>query len=80
MIARVDAQPLLLLTSRLREAMETIGTPLPTEVQARIAGLSVEDDEETITAAIQEALDPGSVWQRWPFLRQVKSRLPLVSR
>lgn len=58
MIARVDAQPLLLLTSRLREAMETIGTPLSTEVQARIAGLSVEDDEETITAAIQEALDP----------------------
>jgi len=58
MIARVDAQPLLLLTDRLREAMETIGTPLPTEVQARIAGLSVEDDEAAITAAIQESLDP----------------------
>lgn len=57
-VARVDTQPLLLLTKRLSEALETIGAPLSAEVQAELAKLTVDQDEAMVTATVQRLLDP----------------------
>ncbi|MBL8853417.1 MAG: CehA/McbA family metallohydrolase [Planctomycetaceae bacterium] len=57
-VARVDAQPLLLLTKRLSEALETIGSPLNASATAEIATLAEEPDDAKVTATIQRLLDP----------------------
>ncbi|MBL8892522.1 MAG: CehA/McbA family metallohydrolase [Planctomycetaceae bacterium] len=57
-VTRVDSQPLLLLTNRLMEALETIGSPLSAEVRAELAALTVDQDETQVTATIQRLLDP----------------------
>ena len=57
-IDRVDAQPLLLLTQRLVEALETLGSPLAAEVQLSLAELKQEPDDAKVTVSIQRILDP----------------------
>jgi len=57
-IDRVDAQPLLLLTQRVSEALETIGAPLPAETRAALLELKREPDDAVVTVSIQRLLDP----------------------
>ncbi len=57
-VERVDAQPLLLLTERLGEAMQTIGAPLPEATRTALAAAKGEADAAKLTAAVQAALDP----------------------
>ena len=57
-VARVDAQPLVLLTKRLGEALQTMGSPLSAEQTSALAALNAESDDAKITAAIQRTLDP----------------------
>ena len=57
-IDRVDAQPLLLLTQRLVEALETLGSPLAAEVKLSLAELKQEPDDAKVTVSIQRILDP----------------------
>ena len=55
---KVDAQPLLLLTQRLIEALDVNGTPLPPATKSALAALINERDEAVIAAAVQQHLDP----------------------
>ncbi len=57
-VIRVDVQPLLVLTDRLREALETMGSPLSNESTAVLKSLRDEADEARITLRVQELLDP----------------------
>ncbi len=57
-IERVDAQPLLLLTDRLVEALDVIGAPLDAPVKARLLALKQEADDAAVTRGVQAALDP----------------------
>ena len=57
-VDRVDAQPLLLLTQRLLEALDTLGTPLFAETKASLEKLKSEPDDAKVTASIQQLLDP----------------------
>ncbi len=57
-IERVDSQPLLLLTSRLTEALQTMGAPLSAGQTASLTALNAEADDAKITAGIQRILDP----------------------
>ena len=58
LIDRVDAQPLLLLTQRLSEALDTLGAPLTVETKAALAELKQEPDDAKVTAGLQQLLDP----------------------
>lgn len=57
MAERVDAQPLLLLTQRLSEALVAVGAPLSVETAAGLAALHQETDEAKITGETQRLLD-----------------------
>jgi len=54
----VEAQPLLLHTGRLIEALESVGAPLEAERRARLEALAGETDDAVITRATEAALDP----------------------
>ncbi len=54
----VEAQPLLLHTERLIEALESVGAPLDAERRARLAALAGETDEAAITRGTEAELDP----------------------
>lgn len=57
-IDRVEAQPLLLLTQRLAEALQTLGAPLSAEQTKALDALNSETDEVKITINLQRVLDP----------------------
>ncbi len=57
-VERVDAQPLLLITKRLSEAMQSIGAPLTKEQIETLNTLKNEPSDANITASIQKMLDP----------------------
>ena len=57
-IDRTEAQPLLLLTQRLAEALESMGSPLSAEQTKALDALNAETDEAKITATLQRVLDP----------------------
>jgi len=57
-VERVDAQPLLLITNRLAEAMYSTGNPLTTEQTAAPNTLKNEPSDVRITAKVQQLLDP----------------------
>ncbi len=54
----VEKQPLLAQVSRLQEAMEFIGQPLPPAVREQLADAARQDSAMSVAAAIQRALDP----------------------
>jgi len=58
MVDRVDAQPLLLITGRLAEAMQSIGAPFTAEQMTKLASLKSETNDSQITASVQRMLDP----------------------
>ncbi len=60
-VDRVDAQPLLVLTNRLCEGMQSIGAPFTPEQLAVLKALESEPDDAKITSRIQELLDPMCV-------------------
>lgn len=57
-VERVDAQPLLVITNRLAEAMQSIGAPFTQEQIQTINVLKNEPSDAKITANIQRILDP----------------------
>lgn len=57
-VAKVDAQPLLLITGRLGEALQSIGTPLTQNQLELLTQLKSESNEVQITTKIQQMLDP----------------------
>lgn len=57
-ISRVDAQPLLLLTRRLVEALETNGAPLSAQTKFVLVQLNSEPDDARVTSEVQRVLDP----------------------
>ena len=57
-VTRVESQPLISAVSRLIEAMEYIGTPLPADVVSKLQLLNPGDDDKFVTQRIQELLDP----------------------
>ena len=57
-VERVDAQPLLLITKRLSEAMQAIGAPFTPEQIKTLNELKNEPSDSQITASIQRMLDP----------------------
>ena len=57
-IDRVEAQPLLLLTKRLAEALQSMGAPLSAEQTKTLDALSAETDDAKITTDLQRVLDP----------------------
>ncbi|KAA5538695.1 hypothetical protein FYK55_26645 [Roseiconus nitratireducens] len=57
-VDRVAAQPLLLQTQRLEEALEYIGSPLPPGDVEKLRMLRREPDDKKVTAEIQAILDP----------------------
>ncbi|MES2572227.1 MAG: hypothetical protein V4710_19500, partial [Verrucomicrobiota bacterium] len=57
-VVQVDAQPLLLLTQRLTEALQTMGSPLSADQTSTLTALNTETDDAKITAGIQRVLDP----------------------
>lgn len=58
LVERVDAQPLLVITSRLSEAMQSIGAPLTPEQIETLNLLKKEPSDTKITVSIQRMLDP----------------------
>ena len=60
-VERVDAQPLLLITNRLSEAMQSIGAPFSQEDIKTLNSLKDEPNDAKITASIQRILDPMCV-------------------
>lgn len=56
-VERVAAQPLLVQTNRLAEALDYIGNPLSAEQKPRLQALANEPDEDKIARAIQTLLD-----------------------
>lgn len=54
----VEAQPLLLHTDRLIEAMESVGAPLEAGARARLEALANETNETAITRRTEAELDP----------------------
>lgn len=56
-VERVDAQPLLLITQRLSEALQSIGTPLTAEQMQTLSLLKSEPSDAKITSSIQQMLD-----------------------
>ena len=57
-VDRVDAQPLLLITGRLAEAMQSLGSPFTAEQMTTLASLKSETNDSKITASVQRMLDP----------------------
>ena len=57
-VERVDAQPLLLITNRLAEAMHSTGNPFTPEQTAALNTLKNEPSDVRITAKVQQLLDP----------------------
>lgn len=57
-VDRVDAQPLLLLTRRLVEALDTNGAPLSKETKDALSLLKDAPDDAHVTATVQRLLDP----------------------
>lgn len=60
-VDRVDAQPLLLITNRLAEAMQSIGAPFTMEQIETLKLLKNEPSDSQITDRIQRILDPMCV-------------------
>ena len=58
LVERVDAQPLLLITNRLSEAMQSIGAPFTKEQIETLNTLKNEPSDAKITASIQRTFDP----------------------
>jgi hypothetical protein len=58
MVEKVDAQPLLLLTQRLAQTLQTIGLPLAENQMSQLEGLKVDSEDEGITSKIQQIMDP----------------------
>ena len=58
LVDRVDAQPLLLLTQRLSEALDTLGAPLSAATKSALIELKLESDDAKVTVGIQQLLDP----------------------
>ena len=58
LVERVDAQPLLVITNRLSEAMHSIGAPFTQEQIQTLNVLKNEPSDTKITASIQRMLDP----------------------
>ncbi len=56
--ATVDAQPLLLLTERMSEALDTIGSPLLASIQSGLKRVRDLDGDEQVTKEVQRFLDP----------------------
>ena len=56
--ATVDAQPLLLLTERMSEALYTIGNPLSTSFRAGLKRVRILEGDEQVTSELQRLLDP----------------------
>ena len=56
--AVVEAQPLLLHTGRLIEALESVGAPLDAGRRARLEALAGEAEDAVITRATEAELDP----------------------
>ena len=56
--ATVDAQPLLLLTERMSEALDTGGNPLSANIQAGLKRVSNLEGDEQVTTELQRLLDP----------------------
>ena len=54
----IDAQPLLLQVSRLVEALDYIGNPLPPSIKEQIEALRDETNDAVITERVQTLLDP----------------------
>ena len=58
MAAKVERQPLLAQLQRLRDTLNHIGMPLPKETEAQLTQLVENADEDSLTARVQELLDP----------------------
>ncbi len=58
MAARVERQPLLAQLQRLRDTLNHIGMPLPMETETQLTQLVENADEDSLTARVQELLDP----------------------
>lgn len=58
MATDVEAQPLLASVERLIEAMDYVGSPLPSNVVEECKKLTSLDGDEVVAARIQELLDP----------------------
>ena len=58
MAATVERQPLLAQLQRLRDTMNHIGMPLPKETETQLMQLVDNADEDSLTARVQELLDP----------------------
>ena len=58
MAARVERQPLLAQLQRLRDTLNHIGMPLPKETETQLTQLVENADEDSLTAQVQELLDP----------------------
>jgi hypothetical protein len=57
-VAAVESQPLLAQITRLRQALDAIGEPLPRDVQTALDRLAEEKDAAKVTAEVQRILDP----------------------
>ncbi len=57
-VHRVDAQPLLLLTQRVVEALETNGSPLTKATKEALTALNQQEDDAVVTMEVQRLLDP----------------------
>ena len=58
MVSDVDAQPLLASITRLIDALDYVGSPLPEEVVSELKQLSVLSDSREVTRRVQGLLDP----------------------
>ncbi|MFN5974027.1 MAG: CehA/McbA family metallohydrolase [Planctomyces sp.] len=58
MAARVERQPLRAQLQRLRDTLNHIGMPLPKETETQLMQLVDNADEDSLTARVQELLDP----------------------
>src|SRR5437868_6598548 len=57
-VASVESQPLLAQITRLRQALDAIGEPLPRDVQTALDKLGDEKDSAKVTREAQRILDP----------------------
>jgi hypothetical protein len=57
MASGVEAQPLLAQLRRVRDAMTSIGNPLPVDVAERLDAIGRMTDAEAVCAEVQKALD-----------------------
>jgi len=57
-VETVERQPLLSQTTRLAEALEAIGSPLPEEAMAELKRLKSSGDDAAVAAGVQKLLDP----------------------